>query len=54
MKITELITLAENKLAALNNQMSYAVEVGEIDEIARIEGQVTETQTTLDQLRSVG
>lgn len=54
MKIAELITLAENKLSALNNEMSYAIQVGEVDEIARIEAQVTETQQTLDQLRSVG
>lgn len=53
MKIAELITLAENKLAALNNEMSYAIQVGEVEEITRIEAQVSETQATLDQLRSV-
>lgn len=54
MKIAELITLAENKLSALNNEMSYATQVGEVEEITRIEAQVTETQATLDQLRRIG
>ncbi len=53
MKISELITLTENKLATLNNEMAYAIQVGEVEEIARIEAQVTETQHTLDALRAV-
>ncbi len=53
MKISQLIDVAQSKLAALNNEMSYAIQVGEVEEITRIEGQVSETQATLDQLRSI-
>lgn len=53
MKIAELITLAENKLAALNNEMAVAVRLGEVEEITRIDGKITETQSTLDALRSI-
>ena len=52
MKIADLITLAEHKLVALNNEMSVAVRLGEVDEITRLEGLVAETQQTLDTLRS--
>lgn len=53
MKIADLITLAENKLAALNNEMSTAIAHGFVDDVVRIEALVTETQATLDSLRSL-
>ena len=53
MNIPELITLAENKLMALNNEMSVAVQLGEVDEITRLDTLISETQATLDQLRGI-
>lgn len=52
MKIEELITVAENKLATLNNDMATAVAKGDADAIMRLENEVAETQATLDTLRS--
>lgn len=51
MKISELITLAENKLTALNVEMATAVQHGDVEDITRIESQIAETQATLDTLR---
>lgn len=53
MKIAELITLAENKLMALNAEMTNAIQRGDVDGITKIETQVAETQITLDSLRSL-
>ncbi len=53
MKIQELITLAENKLIALNTEMSNAIQHGDVEAITRIETQVAETQNTLDTLRAM-
>lgn len=53
MKITDLITLAENKLMALNGQMSTAIQSGDAEAITSIEALVTETQSTLDSLRGL-
>lgn len=53
MKMTDLITLAENKLMALNVEMATAVQHGDVDDITRIETQIAETQATLDTLRDV-
>ena len=51
MKIPELITLAENKLATLNQAVSDATIRGEADTISALEEKVIETQKTLDFLR---
>ena len=53
MKIQDLITLAENKLMVLNNDMSNAVQRGDVEEITLLESLITETQATLDTLRAV-
>lgn len=51
MKIEDLITLAENRLMALNNAVATATAVGDIETLARLESEVTDTQQTLDKLR---
>jgi len=53
MKMTELITLAENKLMALNRDMSNATQQGDAAEITRLDGAIQETQRTLDALRGI-
>lgn len=53
MKIAELITLAENKLMALNDEMTNAIQRGDVDGITKIETQVAETQITLDYLKAI-
>lgn len=51
MKITDLISVAENKLASLNNEMATAIQRGDTEAISRLEIKVAETQDTLDTLR---
>lgn len=53
MKIAELITLAENKLMALNQSIATATAKGDADALAALETEATETQATLDDLRGV-
>lgn len=52
MKIAELITLAENKLAALNQAVSTATAVGDVERLAALTLEVEETQAALDELRA--
>ena len=51
MKISELITLAENRLMVLNNAVFTAQTQGNAAELDRLNGEVVETQATLDSLR---
>lgn len=51
MKIAELITLAENKLAALNQAVSTATAVGDVERLTPLLLEIIDTQTTLDELR---
>ena len=53
MTIPQLITLAANRLAALNNARATAVILGEISRLGGIDADLDETQTTLDALRSL-
>lgn len=52
MKITELITLAENKLMALNQAIATATSKGDAEALTRLDAEVAETQATLDSLRA--
>lgn len=52
MKIAELITLSENKLMALNNEMTGAVQRGDVAEIDRLDALIVETQQTIDTLKA--
>jgi hypothetical protein len=51
MKISDLITLAENKLAVLNQAVADAILRGEADALPALEAKVIETQNTLNFLR---
>lgn len=51
MKMSELMTLAENKLAVLNQAVSDAIVRGEVEALPALEAKVIETQSTLDSLR---
>lgn len=52
MKIAELIPLAENKLMTLNQAVSTATSVGDVERLAALTLEVEETQATLDELRA--
>ena len=53
MKIAELITLAENKLATLNQAIATATSKGDAEALTRLGAEVAETQDTLDDLRTL-
>jgi len=50
MTIAQLITLAANRLAALNNARATAVALGEIAALDALDADIAETQATLNQL----
>jgi hypothetical protein len=50
MTIVELITMARARLEHLSRQRETAVLVGDLAQLQRIDADVAETQTTLNQL----
>jgi hypothetical protein len=54
MKVPELITLMANKLAYLNNAKSTAMASGDLEAVLRLEGEISETQATIEALRTLG
>jgi hypothetical protein len=53
MSIPELIKLMEAHLAALNTARATAAAIGDVAQVTRLDFDVTKTQTTLDQLRTL-
>jgi hypothetical protein len=53
MTITDLIKLASNKLAMLNNQRNTAVMSGDTSAIEQLDIAIDETQTTLNKLHTL-
>jgi hypothetical protein len=53
MSISELIQLVSYKLSALNSARASAASVGDLNQIVTLDSQITETQLTLDQLRTL-
>jgi hypothetical protein len=53
MTIAQLITLAANRLAALNNARTTAVALGQVDRLDALDADIAETQATLDALRAI-
>jgi hypothetical protein len=54
MTINDVMTLASNRLAALNQAHATAVALGDVQRMAALEAEIVETQSTLDALRSLG
>lgn len=53
MKVSDLIKLAESRLAALNNARATAEALGQDSRLADIDADILETEATLAQLRSL-
>lgn len=53
MTISDLITLAQNRLATLNGARASAVATGQDERIASLDAEIAETEATLAQLRSI-
>lgn len=53
MTIPELITLMQNRIATLGGQRATAEAHGDVAEVTRLDAEITETQATLEQLRTL-
>ena len=53
MTIADLITLAANRLATLNNARATALALGDDARVAVIDAEIAETEATLAQLRGI-
>lgn len=53
MRLADLILLVENKLSALNRDMANAVQLGDVDEVGRLDPLIAETQATLNDLKTL-
>lgn len=53
MLISELITLAQNKLSNLNNRKTLLFWDGDIDSIIQIDKEIEETEKTINKLNSI-
>jgi hypothetical protein len=53
MTIPQLITLASNRLAALNTSRANAVALGEVERIDALDAEIAETQNTLAALNTL-
>lgn len=53
MSIADLIQLVSYKLAALNSARASAAAIGDLNQVVLLDAQITQTQLTLDQLRTL-
>ena len=53
MNISQLLTLASNRLAALNTARATAVAVGDISRLDTLDADIAETQATIDKLNTL-
>jgi hypothetical protein len=53
MSVEDLIRLMEARLAALNSARGSAAAVGDVAQVTRLDADIAQTQTTLDQLRTL-
>jgi hypothetical protein len=54
MTIAELILMCERRLTHLQSVRGSAVALGDMQQAARIDADIAETQTTLNQLQTLG
>jgi hypothetical protein len=53
MSIADLIQLVSYKLAALNSARASAVAIGDLNQVVVLDAQISQTQFTLEQLRTL-
>ena len=53
MSVEDLIRLMEARLSALNSARGSAAAVGDLAQVTRLDIDIAQTQTTLDQLRTL-
>ena len=53
MTINDLIVLVANKLSAINSALATATALGNIEDVFRLQAEISETQSTLNQLKEL-
>jgi hypothetical protein len=53
MSIADLIQLVSYKLSALNSARASAVSIGDLTQVVSLDSQISQTQLTLDQLKTL-
>lgn len=53
MTVPELIVMCERRLASLQSVRGSAVALGDLAQVARLDNEISETQATLNQLRTL-
>ena len=53
MSIADLIQLVSYKLSALNSARASAVSIGDLTQVVSLDAQISQTQLTLDQLKTL-
>jgi hypothetical protein len=53
MSLTDLIQLVSYKLSALNSARASALSVGDMNQVVVLDAQISQTQLTLDQLKTL-
>jgi hypothetical protein len=53
MTVSHLIELLERRIAHLSQLKTSAESIGDVDAVANIESELSQTQTTINQLRQI-
>jgi hypothetical protein len=53
MSLADLIQLVSYKLSALNSARASAVSIGDLTQVVSLDSQISQTQLTLDQLKTL-
>lgn len=53
MNIPQLLSLASNRLAALNGARATALAMGDISRLGSLDADIAETQATIDKLNTL-
>ena len=53
MSIADLIQLVSYKLSALNSARASAVSIGDLTQVVSLDSQISQTQLTLDQIKTL-
>jgi molybdenum cofactor biosynthesis enzyme len=53
MTLDDLIQLVSYKLSALNSARASALTIGDMNQVVALDAQISQTQLTLNQLRSI-
>jgi hypothetical protein len=53
MNVKELITLLINRISHLTSQKSHAVNIGDVEQVLKLENEILTTENTVSQLKNL-